>query len=63
MNSISHKLSDSAQIGQCNFYDVEEDVPCYKKAIVRDDANFRMLCDKHYKKYRKILQTQDKYGY
>lgn len=63
MNSKSHDLSDLTQTGQCNFYDVEENESCYKKAVVREDANYRILCDKHYETYRKILQTQDKQGY
>ena len=63
MSSESYNLSDLTQTGQYNFYDVEENEPCYKKATIRDDVNYRMLCDKHYEKYRKILQTRDKYGY
>lgn len=63
MNSESHNLSDLPQTGQCNFYDIEENESCYKKAIVREDANYRMLCDKHYERYRKILQGQEKCGY
>ena len=57
---MSHKLSDTSQFGECNFYDVEKRVPCYKKATIREDANSRMLCGKHYEKYKKILQTQNK---
>ena len=60
---MPHELSDILQIGQCNFYDIDENVSCYKKAAIREDANFRMLCDKHHKKYKKILQTREQDGY
>ena len=50
---------DSNNIGLCNFYDVEENTSCYQSAIIREDANYRMLCDRHYKKYKEILLTRD----
>ena len=59
MNPKSENLPDSNIIGLCNFYDVEENTSCYQSAIIREDANYRMLCGKHYKKYKKILLTRD----
>ena len=59
MHPKSENSSDLHNIGLCNFYDVEENTSCYQSAIIRGDANYRMLCGKHYKKYKKILLTRD----
>ena len=45
--------------GKCNFYDVEEKMSCYKNAIIRYDADSRMLCNIHYKKYKEILTIRN----
>ena len=44
---------------ECNFYDVEKNVSCYKKGKKRADADSRILCNEHYRKYLQILETRD----
>lgn len=63
MTTKSGDFSALHDTGKCNFYDVEKNVSCYKNATIRDDADSRMLCSKHYEKYKEILKTRDNYGY
>ena len=63
MKSRSGNSSDLHTNGQCNFYDIEENASCYKKAMIREDVDNRMLCSKHYKKYKDILKAENRYGY
>ena len=62
MKKFEHNLANVTALQnceECNFYDVKEKISCYKKAIVRPDADSRMLCNTHYKKYKKILKSRN----
>ena len=56
---LSRKINSKNIMEECNFYDVEKNVSCYKKGKKRANADSRILCNEHYHKYLQILETRD----